>query len=440
MKEQFFSYLHSLVPEPEKCRFLLAVSGGMDSSAMAHLFFSCGFHFDIAHCNFHLRDNESDKDMEFVINLSLEYQCGIVIKEFFYDDFESMKGKSTEMIARDLRYRWFEELSTQYDFVVTAHHADDNAETILMNLARGTGLKGMTGIPQRNGNIIRPLLNFSSKEIAGYVGQNNITFRIDSTNLTEKYNRNKVRINIIPKLEEINPNLIATFTRNIDIFKQQYNFYSSHINTLKEQIVFKKGDQYLIPIKSLSDLPDTSLVLYEILSDFGFNTAVIDEIASSLEKNSGKRFFSNSYLLIKDRENLIIADRKKIKREAITIDHIQQLEKYGFEIEQHSKFSEMDIEKCTTVAYIDAEKLSFPLTLRRWQDGDFFYPFGMRGKKKLSDFFNDHKIDIITKQNILLLCCKEQIVWVVGYRTDNRFRIDPKSDTNYYKISYHGIL
>ena len=440
MRDRYYSYLKQWVPEPEKVKFLLAVSGGKDSCALLDLFSAYNLQYDIAHCNFHLREEESNEDMQFVKELGATYQANVLLKEFFAEDFLAMKGKSTEMIAREMRYHWFEELSPMYDYIVTAHHADDNAETLLLNLVRGTGLKGMTGIPPRNGKIIRPLLAFSSEEILHYLETYQLPYKIDRTNLSEQYHRNKIRLSVLPKLKEINPNVIHTFRRNIDIFNRQYQFYAKQIDLIKKRLLHQTEHQTYIIIAELQQEQDMTLVLYEMLSDYLFNAETVDDILDSLSKTSGKRFYSSSHLLLKDREKLIIAPIKKVEKESVQISDITSLEQYGFEV-KHLPFADnIDYIRDNSVLYVDAEKLTFPLTLRHWQEGDAFYPLGMKGRKKLSDFFNDEKIDLLSKHAIPLLCCDNDIVWVVGHRSDNRYKIETNKTKYYYKIKYYGIL
>ena len=434
MKEQFLLIINKLVAKPEKAKFLLAVSGGKDSSALVHLFAEAKLNFDMAHCNFHLRDKASDEDMVFVKELSLQYHCNFLVKEFYPDDFEKMKGMSTEMIARELRYKWFEEAGENYDFIVTAHHANDNAETLLLNLSKGTGLKGLTAIPEVNGKIIRPLLSFKSSDIANYIQKNNLLYQTDTTNLTTQYQRNKIRWNVIPPLEEINPSLISTMTQNIDIFKRQYLYYKERIEADKKKILQKKEGKFMIDIKIIENNPHAHLLLYEILSDFGFNLSTVYDIQNSLRGHSGKIFFTQNFVLLKDRNLLIIKEKSKIKTTPVLIKNEEDAVKYGFQITSHKNFNPDKIEKNNHIIYVDFHKIKFPLSVRFWQEGDFFYPFGMNGKKKLSDFFNDLKLDIFTKNEIPILCHQNEIVWVTGYRADNRYRVE---SGDYYAIKYH---
>lgn len=441
MEKQFAKYLREIVPEPKQGRFLLAVSGGMDSCALAHLFFRLHFPFDMAHCNFHLRGDNSDLDMNFVTGLSKKYRTKLFIKEFDTFAIVAKTGKSVEMTARELRYEWFEEIGKEYDYIVTAHHANDNAETVLMNLTRGTGLKGLCGIPVINGKIIRPMLRFPSSEIRRYVSLHQIAYRDDITNFSQQFHRNKIRLAIIPKLEEINPNFIHTNSHNTEIIKEQFNFYQSHIEQIRERLLRKYENGFAIDINDLYNENYPHLILYEILNLFGFNAATIDKIASSLKAVSGKQFYSEFYYILKNRDKLVIlpiSDKTELK--TFVIPDIETMKKLGFDVELHNYQPDMIFDKNPEIFYADAGKLIFPLQLRYWQKGDYFFPFGMKGKKKLSDFFINKKIDIIKKHTIPLLCCKNDIAWVVGLRADNRYKIEKDKTKTYYKIIYYGIF
>lgn len=442
MEKEFFQHLKNIISNPLDHKYLLTVSGGVDSSVMVYLFHLCGLSFDMAHCNFHLRGEASNQDMELVKSMAQLLNKQLYIKEF--DTFQMQKdsGKSIEMMARELRYGWFSDLADNYDYIVTAHHANDNAETILLNLTRGTGLKGMTGIPVFNGKIIRPLLPFTSAQIHTFANRHNITYHDDQTNFSEDYQRNKIRLSVIPKLEEINQDVINTFTRDISLLKKQYQFYSSHIEKIKNQIVTFKNHQYFISIDQLLLLNgnDLEIVLYELIKDFGFNYSTMVNMIQAMQAQSGKRFFSPTHLIIKDRQQFIISELTEDKDNRITIHSIEELKEYGFEVQLFENETDYLFESNPNNLYICVDRLSFPLTLRHWEKGDYFYPFGMKGKKKLSDYFTDQKIDLLTKQQINLLCCRNEIIWVVGYRTDNRYKIAKGNKLPLYKIRYHGSI
>lgn len=436
MKARFIQYLSELTYPYKEKKFLLAVSGGKDSCVMAHLFFEAGLSFDMAHCNFNLRGEDSIRDKNFVIQLSLKYKV-----KCFTTDFDTLKiqknsGQSVEMVARNLRYEWFEEIGENYDYIVTAHHANDNAETVMLNLIRGTGLKGMTGIPAKNGKIIRPLLSFTADEIIDYTKINNLEYCEDYTNKENNYQRNKIRNLILPQLKEINPQIIHTFDKNIQIWKKQYLFYQ---NTLQEKIELylhqDKGYQY-INIKDLYKDPFKELVLYELLSPYGFSESDIQDIVESLTHQSGKKFYSQTHIVFKERDKLIIALLEKDNDFSKTYHSIEELIEDNFQIElvsikQHDHFSVN-----ANTAYFDADKIKFPITVRNWQKGDYFYPLGMEGKMKVSDFFNNQKIDNYKKNKIKIMCSKKNIIWIVGYRSDNRYKVDTQKTKQYYKITH----
>ena len=430
MKEKFYRELEKLVPDAEGARFLLAVSGGRDSVALAHLFANCNISFDIAHCNFHLRGEESNREMIFVQQLPFLTSQKVFVKEFDTLSVQQDSGKSIEMIARELRYEWFEEIGKDYDYIVTAHHANDNAETVLLNLLRGTGLRGMCGIPQKNGKIIRPLLRFLVSEIDDYVRKQGIRFCVDSSNLSDDFLRNRIRHHIIPEMEKIYPNCVDTFTKNSTLFLQQTKFFDTALNEIEKKLVTHHNRQTKISIDLLKNIENQSVVLYELLNPFGFNAENIDKILQSIHSNSGKRFISDTHILLKDRNYFIIEEKDNIKSEPVLIHSVEELENYGFSVQKLKNNENLEIEKHPHLIYVDADKIQFPLTLRNWEKGDYFYPFGMKRKKKLSDFFTDLKIDRFEKQKIRLLCSQSQIVWIINYRADHRFGIN--SDTKYY--------
>jgi len=430
-----------LAPDAKSARFLLAVSGGRDSVVLAHLFVNYGLRFDVAHCNFHLRGEESNKEMLFVQQLPFLTTQKVFVKEFDTIAIQQNSGKSIEMTARELRYQWFDEIGKEYDYIVTAHHANDNIETVIMNMLRGTGWRGMCGIPQKNGKIIRPLLRFRGSEIEDYAREQGIVFCVDSSNLSDDYLRNKIRHHIIPELEIISPNIIETFSKNSKLFQQQTQFFDAHIQNYKNQLLIKTGNRFTIAIDKLKNIDNHSLILYEILTPFGFNAHDLENIINSLCATSGKQFLSETHILIKDRTHFIIEEKKPKKEGTIIINSIEELENHGFTVEkiQNNQNNPHKIIKNHSILYVDEKKLTFPLSIRYWEKGDYFYPFGMKTKKKLSDFFTDLKIDILEKQKIRLLCSDNQIVWIINYRADERFRIDTDTDF-YYSIRKTAVV
>ena len=439
MKEQFITHLESLVPHYKKAKFLLAVSGGIDSVVMTHLFYTYQLHFDIAHCNFHLRGEESNQDMNFVQNELIpgfrstsEHKPSIFIKEFDTFAIQKDSGNSIEMVARDLRYDWFRELSTQYDFICTAHHANDNTETLFLHLIRGTGYKGLNGIPELNQPFLRPLLPFSSEQILQYAQANDLIYRFDSSNSSDQYQRNKIRNRVIPVLEEINPSLIATMNKNISLFSKQYSFYENQIQQLKDKLLVQNELETKIKIEELLQETNPEIILFEILSPFEFNFSTVEQIVKQLNGESGKQFYSEHFMLIKDRSFLFIYPKNGFQNNNfITINEPKELNQHGFEVQIISNSRDIKFDKNPDSAYFDFSKVHFPLQIRNWKEGDSFYPFGMKGKRKLSDFFKDLKLNLFQKQQINLLCelnHPNQILWVIGHRTSDKYKVDSKTE------------
>lgn len=446
MKERLLARLRELVSEKEndgtesfrKMRYLLAVSGGLDSNVMTHLFYHLGLQFDIAHCNFHLRGEDSNLDQQFVqeqllsaIGVENPEQHRIWVKEFDTYGIQSGSKKSIEMVARELRYIWFQELMVQhgYQYVCTAHHANDNAETIILNWIRGTGIKGMTGIPELNQQkVFRPLLPFSLAEIEEYAKLHRIPFQIDHTNLEDQFMRNRIRNRIIPLLEELNPQLIATSTRNIQLIDRQNRFYQHAIEEAVLQVVNKIGEGFLeISFEALDQQFDSQLVLYEILSPLGFHADQIEQIFTSKGGESGRKFFSEHYLLVTDRTSFQIIERERFEQNIkILITDSSQLTELGFSISFLEKKQLGGMNTHPRYAYFDAHHWRYPLLIRAWEAGDTFQPLGSKGRKKVSDFFTDLKLSLIEKKRVQILCRADnpkEILWIIGFRIEHRFRV-----------------
>lgn len=435
MKELFLQALKQLAPNYDTAKFLLAVSGGVDSCVMTHLFVSLNLNFDVAHCNFHLRGEDSNKDMNFVTQQLIKnfkkssFQTPqIFVKEF--DTFAEQKnsGKSIEMVARDLRYEWFQELSPNYDYICTAHHANDNAETLILNLTRGTGYNGLNGIPPKNGKIIRPLLPFTSNQIKEYAQNYEIAYRVDLSNLEDQYQRNRIRNQVIPILETINPNVVHTFSKNIGFFNAQFRFYKNHINTIKNQLLHKNGEHdFSINIQDLLSQQDPLLILFEILSDFQFNYPTVEQLFHQLEGESGKQFYTENYALVKDRTELLIQSKGSLKEQnPIIIESLLDFKNHNIEYKIVENEAPFVFSNNPQMAYFDLEKLQFPLLIRKWKEGDWFLPIGMKGKMKLSDYFINQKLSLFEKQNVSILITSTKpssILWIMGHRTDERFKV-----------------
>lgn len=433
MLTRFLQELQTLAGDaaPRK-RYLLAVSGGADSMVMASLFREAGLQFAIAHCNFHLRGEDSNRDMKFVENTAKQWHVPLFVREFDTPTIQKNSGMSVEMVARDLRYSWFSEIMSDFDFLVTAHQATDAAETQLLNLCRGTGLKGLCGIPPVNGKIIRPMLPFTAVEIRQYAEYHNIVFVEDNTNNDEQIARNRIRHSVIPQLEIINPQYLQTNTRSRNILQRQYSYYQKHIESEIKNIVTEDNNLHLISRTRLANYDDKDLLLYELLSRFGFSSDICLKLAGNDDFQSGRQFFSDTHILLVDRDFLIVKPKNEEENRIIEIENLENLKLY-FEMEEFEYHKDMVFDKNQDILYIPKEKLVFPLKIRSWQRGDFFYPLGGKGRQKLSDFFTDHKIDRFTKNKIRLLCSGDNILWIIGLRSDERWKVC-KTSTKCYQI------
>ena len=433
MLNRFLQELQALAGENAlHKRYLLAVSGGADSTVMATLFHEAGLSFAIAHCNFHLRGADSDRDMRFVQQLAAQWQVPLYLQEFDTLTLQKNSGKSVEMVARELRYTWFSEIAGDYDFIVTAHQSTDAAETMLLNLCRGTGLKGLCGIPSKNGKIIRPMLVFTAEEIRQYAEDHHIAYVEDITNRDEEISRNRIRHSVIPQMETLNPQFVSTTATSRQILQRQYAYYQKHIAADIQKVVSEQNGQCRINRSKLAECDDLELVLYEILNEYGFPAIVSEKLSVNSFFQPGKQFFSDTHILLIDRDFLLIQPKANSEEACVNIVSQEELSQY-FDIEEFEYQKDMVFEKNPDILYLPKDKLTFPLQIRFWRSGDYFYPLGTKGRQKLSDFFTDHKIDRFTKSKIRLLCSEDQIIWIIGWRSDERFKIQEKN-TICYKI------
>ncbi|SKB38742.1 tRNA(Ile)-lysidine synthase [Salegentibacter holothuriorum] len=422
MEKAFKNEIKSQYPYLCNSKILIAVSGGLDSVVLTHLCNTAKLDFSLAHCNFNLRDEESDADEDFVAALAKNLKVALFIENFDTEKYAKDNGLSTQMAARELRYNWFETLRIkhQFDFTLTAHHANDSLETFFINLIRGTGLEGLSGINADSNYIIRPLLNFSRKEILAYAEENNIPWQEDSTNASTKYLRNKIRHEIVPVFEEINPQFLETFLKTQSHLKENEELIEDYLSLLYPKIIGKTAYGYSLDINYLKKVPNTSAILYQLLKSFGFTEW--NDVYHLLDAQPGKMVFSTSHRLVKDRDYLLLTEIDE------TEDKVYEIAKNeDFAMLPMGTFSFLAVddihEKTSNCIYVDPGKLEFPLKVRKWQKGDIFYPFGMKGKKKLSDFFKDKKLSLPDKENSWLLCSGEKIVWVINQRADRRFSI-----------------
>lgn len=428
LKDQFlqFSVKKNLFSATDK--IIVAVSGGIDSCVLLFLLHELNFNCVVVHCNFSLRNEESDNDENFVKELSKEYHFEFETKKFKTTFFAEENGISIQMAARELRYSFFEETRKKHDckFIATAHHADDNIETLFINLIRGTGLKGLSGIPVKTEKIVRPLLFATRNEIYAFAKKNEIKWREDSSNQSVKYMRNKIRHDLLPMIEEIKPGFSKQILRNIEHFGETNNLLKEILNEKIKEITFNSDNKLFIDISELLKSESGKTFLYEIIAPYGFNPKQINKIWSTINGESGKVFYSKNYCLNKDRDKIIISQihTNNTKRKYY-IDEIQEWisEPIELSINHLSWESSMTISKSNSIAMLDAEKIEFPLIIRRWEHGDYFKPIGMQGFKKLSDFFIDNKLSKVDKDNIWIVESANKIVWVIGHRIDDRFKI-----------------
>lgn len=394
-----------------KDKILVALSGGADSVALLRVLLQLGYVCEAAHCNFHLRGEESMRDEAFVRTLC--EQCSVPLHTVDFDttDYAASHHLSIEMAARKLRYDWFEEirLKTEAAVVAVAHHRDDSVETLLLNLIRGTGINGLKGIRPKYGYIVRPLLSVSRDEITDYLNALGQAYVTDSTNLQDEYTRNKIRLNLLPLMETINPSAKESIFDTANRLSEVANIYNKVMEEGRERVVHPQG----ISIEALLREPSPSSLLFELLYPLGFNSGQVEDVYSSLHGQPGRCFYSNEWCVVKDRDYLLLQKND----ESLNDEPELQMERLVYT-------KDFVIPKAKEVACLDADKVTAPLTLRKWQKGDRFVPFGMKGKKNVSDYLTDRKYSVLDKEKMYVLCSGEDIVWLVGERTDNRFRVD----------------
>jgi tRNA(Ile)-lysidine synthase len=445
-----------------KDKLILAVSGGVDSVVLCELCHQAGYDFAIAHCNFKLRGRESERDKEFVKNLANKYEVAFHLKEFDTEKFASENKMSIQEAARALRYEWFEELingdpiaigwstvnkadqkNSHHLFfaihLLTAHHADDNAETVLMNFCRGTGLHGLTGIPVSYGHIRRPLLCFTKEELLQFAKENNLDFVEDTSNLSSKYTRNLFRNEIIPAIGKVFPQVKQNLVDNISRFSEIEKLYRIAVADVKNKLLKLKGAEWHIPVKQLMSYHNRALI-YEIIADFGFTEKQIDEVIKLAGSESGKYIDSPAFLyrIIKHRHWLIISPVSTAEAATIIIEEKDKSVLFGNGMLQFEQLQTSNCKPQTSndSACLDAKNIRFPLILRKWKTGDYFYPLGMKKKKKLARFFIDQKLSKSDKEKVWVLESDRRILWVIGYRIDERFKVTEKTNS-ILKITLH---
>ena len=423
MENLFLNHLKKNFPSISVSKLIIAVSGGVDSIVLFHLCLKLKLNFFVAHCNFKLRKKESDLDEKFVRDLAIKHNIKFYTKSFNTKKLSNNDNKSIQMVARELRYSWFEELSKELNVkhILTVHHLDDSLETFLINLSRGSGIDGLLGIPEVNDTVYRPLLIFKKDEILSYAKENKITWREDSSNKKREYLRNQIRLEVIPKLKEINPNLLDNFSKSTDRLQQSKSIIKDKMDDFIKNVSFTRDEKIYFEINKIKKVSNIDAYLYELLKKYNFTQW--DDIRDLLDSQSGKQIISKTHKLLKDREYLILVKNSEVENKSLLINKSSKevaVSVGKIKVSIAKKISKED----SDVIYLDSAKLDFPLRVRNVLSGDYFYPFGMNGKKKVSKYLKDKKISVFDKDKVLILeTSKNKIIWVVGMRLDDRFSV-----------------
>lgn len=406
---------------------LVGLSGGADSVALLSILTSLGYRCEACHCNFQLRGEESLRDSRFAREVATE--LGVAFREVTFDTmaYAAANKVSVEMACRELRYAWFEQQRRESGaaYVAVAHHRDDSIETMLLNLIRGTGITGLTGIQPVNGTIIRPLLSLSRAEIESYLFDSHLSYVVDSTNRETLYTRNKIRLQLLPLMQSINPSVYDSLSHTADYLREVEAVFRAAVDGYKQHLLRTCDDGLHIDIEQLRTLPGARTLLFEIIRDYGFHSSQLDDIWASLDAPSGRFFDAPVYRLLKDRTDFVLYPHRPEK--------VVRLIEYGTFVVDHPvkltltlhDAAGYQIPRRPDTACFDAGLLPFPLLLRTWREGDKFRPFGMKGRQKLSDYFNNHKYTLSRKQSTWLLCAGDEIVWIVGERSSDCYKITP---------------
>jgi tRNA(Ile)-lysidine synthase len=418
----------------KKDRLLLAVSGGLDSVVLAACCAMSGLDFGIAHVNFQLREAESDRDEQFVRQLAKKYERPFYIKKFNTREQAALEKCSIQVVARKMRYDWFNTLlndeAVPFQFLATAHHLDDNIETMLMHFFRGTGIAGLSGMPEKKGKLIRPMLTFSKSNLKEFAESKDISWMEDSSNALNDYTRNYFRNDLIPSAESIFPELLQNLKKNLHRFSETNQLFQQTIAAYKKRLLVHAGQETHIPILLLKKSNPIRTILYEILKEFDFMPAQTDEVIRLMESKNGKYISGSSHRIIKNRRWLIVAPLEISDQSHLIIEQTDRELIYTegkLRLKTILVKDTEPISKEPGIAQLDAEKIQFPLILRKWKTGDYFYPLGMNKKKKLARFFIDQKLSKTAKEKVGVLVMDSRIIWVVGHRIDNRFRIGPST-------------
>lgn len=422
---------------------LIAVSGGVDSVVLCHLCKEAGFRFSIAHCHFGLRGEESDRDAAFVEALSKKLGVPFFLTKFDTAGYASQKKTSIQLAARELRYQWFAELIAKENdlkWLLTAHHADDHVETVLMQFCKGTGIQGLTGIPQRRGIIIRPLLFAANEKIVAYATHNELAWVEDSSNAEIKYTRNYFRHTVIPQLQKVFPQVRTNILETATHLKEAEILYTQAVNQHKKKLLECKGTEVHIPVLKLAGVMPLNTIIFEIIKDYNFSPQQTGEVVKLLTAESGRHIISSTHRILRNRKWLIISPLVTQEQSLIIINEGTDSVMIGDKklTIKLKNATEAKFDNNKAVAYLAAQELSFPLILRKWKAGDYFYPLGMQKKKKLARFFIDQKLSLGDKENVWVVESGRRVAWVVNHRIDDRFKVKPSTE-KVFQLSWSSL-
>jgi tRNA(Ile)-lysidine synthase len=427
MYNAFLKYINENGLVSKDDRILLAVSGGIDSMVMADLFVKAGIDTGIAHCNFTLRGQESDEDEEMVRKYSINHKIPFYTIRFNTEEYAERKGISIQMAARELRYEWFERIrkNNGFDCIAIAHNLNDSIETLLINLTRGTGVAGLSGMKRTGNRIIRPLLFSTRASIEEYQKKQNIQYHEDSSNAETKYIRNKIRHHVIPLLKDINPSVEFTLNDTAERMSSINDIINSYIDDLRKKIFRDINGNLRTEAKQLTQFLGNKTIIYELFRPYGITNNNLNDLYKIFRGRTGKQLFTSTHRILKNRQEIIIAAIKEEKNDLYSINNVSDLKNICGIISARivKKTSNFSIPMDCAIACIDLEKVSFPLIIREWRAGDYFYPFGMKQKKKLSDYLTDRKFSRFDKEKLRVMESAGKIVWLIGEKIDNRFRI-----------------
>lgn len=428
MMDRFQEYLQNPLLVGFQDKVLLAVSGGRDSMLMAYLFLEAGYNCVILHCNFHLRADESDLDERLVAAFAADRGVPCVVEHFDTEQYAEENQVSIQMAARDLRYSWFEQKRVELaaDCIAVGQHQNDHIETAFLNLSRGTGITGLQGILPRRGHIIRPLLFARSQEITEEVKRLSIPYRDDQSNFSKKYVRNKLRLDILPKFKELTPEFEKIMVENMDRFRQTAELLEFFVKPIRDELFQQEGEMQVVSKTAISKYMGNVPLLYELFREYGFSAEVLSDLQAHFNSTAGKVFQSASFEMLLDRQTLCLRPRENTLIQNVVTTLQRDMESVSFQGNSFLMRTSIDlhIRPDVTKAQVDYDLLIFPLQLRLWQQGDVFYPLGMSGKKKVSDFFIQQKVNLFQKKRVpILVNGNGDLIWIANYRLDNRYRV-----------------